>query len=186
LFDEGLSTVFTVRDFSVIFDAYSQFEESMLAYKMEDMDEDGAKENEDEVEDNCFNYENFEENILHGFWLNDRKDIDLRLARFDYLMKRKPELANSLLLRQNPHNVEQWHRRVKLFEGNPTKQILTYTEAVRTVDPMKAVGKPHTLWVAFAKLYEQLNDLANAQVNAAQRSCHSSTLSHLIFHNMLF
>ncbi|KAK7315172.1 hypothetical protein VNO77_33706 [Canavalia gladiata] len=40
---------------------------------------------------------------------------DLRLARFDYLMERRPELANSVLLRQNPHNVEQRHRRVKLF-----------------------------------------------------------------------
>ena len=58
--------------------------------------------------------------------------------------------------------MEQWHWRVKVFEGNPTKQILTYTEAVRTVDPLKAVGKPHTLWVAFAKLYEKHNDLANA------------------------
>jgi hypothetical protein len=25
----------------------------------------------------------------------------------------------------------QWHKRVKLFDGNPTKQILTYTEAVK-------------------------------------------------------
>ncbi|PPD82503.1 hypothetical protein GOBAR_DD20555 [Gossypium barbadense] len=91
-------------------------------------------------------------------------DVDLRLARLEHLMNRRPELANSVLLRQNPHNVEQWHRRVKLFEGNPTKQILTYTEAVRTIDPMKAVGKPHTLWVAFAKLYETYKDLANARV----------------------
>ncbi|MED6196956.1 hypothetical protein PIB30_052203 [Stylosanthes scabra] len=79
-------------------------------------------------------------------------------------MERRPELANSVLLRQNPHNVEHWHRRVKLFEGNPTRQILTYTEAVRTIDPMKAVGKLHTLWVAFAKLYEHHRDLANARV----------------------
>ncbi|KAK6151987.1 hypothetical protein DH2020_014622 [Rehmannia glutinosa] len=91
-------------------------------------------------------------------------DVDLRLARLEHLMDRRPELANSVLLRQNPHNVEQWHRRVKLFEGNPTKQILTYTEAVRTVDPMKAVGKPHTLWVAFAKLYESHKDVSNARV----------------------
>ncbi|KAK7315166.1 hypothetical protein VNO77_33699 [Canavalia gladiata] len=56
------------------------------------------------------------------------------------------------------------HRRLKLFEGNPTKQILTYTKAVKTIDPMKALGKPHTLWVAFAKLYEQHKDLANARV----------------------
>lgn len=53
---------------------------------------------------------------------------------------------------------------MKLFEGNPTKQILTFTEAVRTVDPMKAVGKPHTLWVSFARLYENHNDLVNARV----------------------
>ncbi|KAG5614560.1 hypothetical protein H5410_014384 [Solanum commersonii] len=29
---------------------------------------------------------------------------------------------------------------------------------------MKAVGKPHTLWVAFAKLYENHKDIANARV----------------------
>ncbi|KAJ6817720.1 pre-mRNA-splicing factor SYF1 [Iris pallida] len=29
---------------------------------------------------------------------------------------------------------------------------------------MKAVGKPHTLWVAFAKLYEKRNEVANARV----------------------
>lgn len=173
IFEEGMTTVVTVRDFSVIFDAYSQFEESMLAYKMENMDSD---EEEDDVQDNDTDEEedirldinlsvaNFEKKILHGFWLHDFNDVDLRLARLEHLMDRRPELANSVLLRQNPHNVEQWHRRIKLFEGNPTKQILTYTEAVRTVDPMKAVGKPHTLWVAFAKLYENHKDVANARV----------------------
>ncbi|XP_028758613.1 pre-mRNA-splicing factor SYF1 [Neltuma alba] len=173
IFEEGMSTVVTVRDFSVIFDSYSQFEESMLSYKMEEMglsdeDEDNDRENGFEDEDVRFlgrlSLEDFEKKILHGFWLSDKNDIDLRLARLEHLMDRRPELANSVLLRQNPHNVEQWHRRVKLFEGNPTRQILTYTEAVRTVDPMKAVGKPHTLWVAFAKLYEDHKDLANARV----------------------
>ena len=32
--------------------------------------------------------------------------------------------------------------------------INTFTEAVQTVDIEKAVGKPHSLWVAFAKFYE--------------------------------
>ncbi|CAN0877384.1 Pre-mRNA-splicing factor SYF1 [Linum grandiflorum] len=143
VFEEGMATVITVRDFSVIFDAYAEFEQGLADHKMENMDEqevaaDGPEQN--------------------GL------EVDIRLARFDNLMERRPELANSVLLRQNPHNVEQWHRRVKLFDGNPRKQILTYTEAVRTVDPMKAVGKPHTLWVAFAKLYENHNDLVNARV----------------------
>lgn len=174
IFEEGMSTVVTVRDFSVIFDSYSQFEESMLSYTMEELglsdeEEDNDQENGfGDEEDVRFlgrlSLEDFEKKILHGFWLSDKNDIDLRLARLEHLMDRRPELANSVLLRQNPHNVEQWHRRVKLFEGNPTRQILTYTEAVRTVDPMKAVGKPHTLWVAFAKLYEDHKDLANARV----------------------
>ncbi|KAK6917477.1 hypothetical protein RJ641_018228 [Dillenia turbinata] len=174
IFEEGMTTVVTVRDFSVIFDAYSQFEDSMLAVKMESIGEDdeeeenGASENSGEDEDVRLDLNlsisMLEKKLLKGFWLNDVNDADLRLARFEHLIDRRPELANSVLLRQNPHNVEQWHRRVKLFEGNPTRQILTYTEAVRTVDPMKAVGKPHTLWVAFAKLYESHKDVANARV----------------------
>lgn len=34
---------------------------------------------------------------------------------------------------------------------------------MQTVDPFKATGKPHTLWVAFAKFYEdngQLDDVS--------------------------
>ncbi|EYU31359.1 hypothetical protein MIMGU_mgv1a0010071mg [Erythranthe guttata] len=167
IFEEGMTTVITVRDFSVIFDAYSQFEESMLSIKME-----GSNDSEDEVNEELEEEEELDDRLdieklterISSFWFKDEHDVDLRLARLEYLMDRRPELANSVLLRQNPHNVEQWHRRVKLFEGNPTKQILTYTEAVRTVDPMKAVGKPHSLWVAFAKLYESHNDVSNARV----------------------
>ncbi|KAJ9168920.1 hypothetical protein P3X46_020396 [Hevea brasiliensis] len=171
IFEEGMTTVVTVRDFSVLFDAYSQFEESMVAHKMENLDlsdeEEDVLEESGSLQDEDVRLEvnsKFEKKILSGFWLHDDNDVDLMLARLEYLMDRRPELANSVLLRQNPHNVEQWHRRVKLFEGNPTKQILTYTEAVRTVDPMKALGKPHTLWVAFAKLYENHNDIVNARV----------------------
>ncbi|KAI5327141.1 hypothetical protein L3X38_026537 [Prunus dulcis] len=177
IFEEGMTTVVTVRDFSVIFDSYVGFEDSMLIHKMETADlsdeeeeeENGVEEygNEEEVDlrlDVNLSVAELEKEMLNGFWLHDDKDVDLRLARLEHLMDRSPILANSVLLRQNPHNVEQWHQRVKLFEGNPTKQILTYTEAVRTVDPMKAVGKPHTLWVAFAKLYENHKDIANARV----------------------
>ncbi|XP_078445023.1 tetratricopeptide repeat (TPR)-like superfamily protein [Wolffia australiana] len=174
VFEEGITTVITVRDFSVIFESYAQFEQSTLAAKIEtlDLEEDEEQEQEQEQEEGDARTElrgresdeKFAKRILKGFWLNDDDDTDLRIARFENLLSRRPELLNSVLLRQNPHNVEQWHRRVKLFEGNPTKQILTYTEAVRTVDPMKAVGKPHTLWVAFARLYETHNDINNARV----------------------
>ncbi|ERM95968.1 hypothetical protein AMTR_s00060p00215620 [Amborella trichopoda] len=79
-------------------------------------------------------------------------------------MDRRLELVSNVLLRQNPHNVPERHNRAKPFKDNPTRQILTFTEAVRTMDPMKAVGKSHTLWVSFARHYEKHSDLANARV----------------------
>uniref|UniRef100_A0A1J3EVD1 Pre-mRNA-splicing factor SYF1 n=1 Tax=Noccaea caerulescens TaxID=107243 RepID=A0A1J3EVD1_NOCCA len=173
IYEEGMMKVVTVRDFSVIFDVYSRFEESTVAKRMEmmsssdeedEMEENGVDEDEDVRLKFSLSVKELQRKILNGFWLNDDNDVDLRLARLEELMNRRPALANSVLLRQNPHNVEQWHRRVKIFEGDAAKQILTYTEAVRTVDPMKAVGKPHTLWVAFAKLYENHKDLINTRV----------------------
>lgn len=52
---------------------------------------------------------------------------------------------------------------MRLFEKDPHQQIQTYTEAVKTVHAEKAVGKPHTLWCAFAHFYEKHGDLDNAR-----------------------
>lgn len=49
-------------------------------------------------------------------------DLDLRLARLEALATRRPALLSAVMLRQNPHNVAEWHKRVKLF-GDPTKQV---------------------------------------------------------------
>ncbi|KAF3334916.1 pre-mRNA-splicing factor SYF1-like protein [Carex littledalei] len=162
IFEEGISTVITVRDFSVIFDAYAQFEQSALAAKLEAA-EDDSEDEMDDGEGGKDGVEKLAKKFLEGCWLNDDDDTDLRLARFERLFDRRPELLNSVLLRQNPHNVEQWHRRVKLFEGDLARQASTYVEAVKTVDPAKAVGKPHTLWIAFAKMYEEHNRLDSAE-----------------------
>ncbi|KAJ8956855.1 hypothetical protein NQ318_014270, partial [Aromia moschata] len=91
-------------------------------------------------------------------------DLELRLARFEYLMERRLLLLNSVLLRQNPHNVQEWHKRVQLYEGKPHEIINTYTEAVQTVDPKMAVGKLHTLWVEFAKFYEKNGQIDDARL----------------------
>ncbi|KAJ8875020.1 hypothetical protein PR048_022910 [Dryococelus australis] len=94
----------------------------------------------------------------------DEVELELRLARFEHLMERRLLLLNSVLLRQNPHNVQEWHKRVKLYEGKPHEIINTYTEAVQTVDPKLAVGKLHTLWVAFAKFYEENSQIEDARL----------------------
>lgn len=58
--------------------------------------------------------------------LSDDIDLELRLARFEQLIARRPLLLNSVLLRQNPHNVHEWHKRVKLYEGNPRQVRYTF------------------------------------------------------------
>ena len=79
---------------------------------------------------------------------------------------RRPLLLNSVLLRQNPHNVAEWLNRVELFKQKDKlhEMINTYTEAVQTVDPKQAVGKLHHLWVNFAKFYDENDQLDDAGV----------------------
>jgi hypothetical protein len=43
----------------------------------------------------------------------DGVDVELRLARLEHLMERRPLLLSSVLLRQNPHNVVEWLKRVR-------------------------------------------------------------------------
>ncbi|WRX21201.1 hypothetical protein QQP08_013688 [Theobroma cacao] len=94
-----MTIVVTVRDFSVIFDAYSQFEESTMALKMENMDlsdegeDDDVEEDEDELVcldiDLCKSKPKFKKKIIKGLWLHDDTDVDLRFARLEHLMNRK-------------------------------------------------------------------------------------------------
>lgn len=140
IYEEAIQTVTTVRDFTQVFDAYTQFEELSLGKRMEQVAKLPNPTEEDDI------------------------DLELRLARFEYLIERRALLLNSVLLRQNPHNVQEWHNRVKLYEGKPVEIIDTYTEAVQTVDPKLAVGKLHTLWVEFAKFYETNKQIEDARL----------------------
>ena len=90
-------------------------------------------------------------------------DFELRVSRYEHLIERRPLLSSSVKLRQNPHNVDEWHKRVELYE-NPLSILDTYARAVRTVDPMQATGKPQTLWVNYAKYYASHGDLDNARL----------------------
>ncbi|KAI9561619.1 hypothetical protein GHT06_012579 [Daphnia sinensis] len=140
IYEEAIQTVTTVRDFTQVFDAYAQFEELNLSHLMEEIGEKTNPTEDDDIE------------------------VELRMARFEDLMDRRPLLLNSVLLRQNPHNVAEWHKRVQLYEGKPHEVINTFTEAVQTVDPKQAIGKVHTLWVDFAKFYEKNNQIEDARI----------------------
>ncbi|KNC76167.1 hypothetical protein SARC_11321 [Sphaeroforma arctica JP610] len=146
VYEEGIQTVMTVRDFSIVFDAYSQFEESLISAQMETVN---ALDEDTIATDLAANLATVE--------------LDMNIARFERLMDRRPLLVNSVLLRQNPHNVNEWIKRTKLLLDKPALAVATFTEAVQTVDPGQASGKLSDLWVTFAKYYEEHDQIAESR-----------------------
>uniref|UniRef100_A0A183CDC4 Pre-mRNA-splicing factor SYF1 n=1 Tax=Globodera pallida TaxID=36090 RepID=A0A183CDC4_GLOPA len=140
IFEEALGAVKTVRDFTQLFDAYSKFMERMTSLRMDALGSARpAQAEERELE------------------------LDLVMTRFEHLMNRRPLLLNSVLLRQNPHNVHEWLNRAQIYEGDAENQIATFEEAVATVDPKQQVGRLGQLWIEFAKLYEKFGKLPQAR-----------------------
>ncbi|KAF8251120.1 protein prenylyltransferase [Wilcoxina mikolae CBS 423.85] len=142
-FEEGITTVMTVRDFTQIFDSYTEFEESVIGSLMEAAATRQEKEKVDEDAD---------------------LDLDIRMMRFEQLMDRRPFLVNDVLLRQNPNNVIEWEKRVGLWGDNKQEVVQTYTDAVAAVNPKKAVGQFHSLWAGYAKFYEKHGDIRQARM----------------------
>ena len=73
IYEEGMNSVVTVRDFSLIYDALTQFEEAMISAKMEGMNDEDEEQSEGDGE---------------GFLLRDKgNDLDLRLARLENMIE---------------------------------------------------------------------------------------------------
>jgi len=99
-FDEALGAVVTLRDFTQVFDAYAEFEESYISGLMEavaDADDDDEDKKDDEDE------------------------LDERMRAFEDLMDRRPFLVNEVLLRRNPNDVQEWEKRVALYGTDDEK-----------------------------------------------------------------
>ena len=141
--EEGITTVMTVRDFSIVFDTYAEAEEALIGIKM---DEAAARANKGVINANA------------------DLDLDMRMMRFEQLMDRRPFLVNDVLLRQNPNNVIEWEKRVGLWGDNKKEVVQTYTDAIAAIQPKKAIGKFHELWANYAKLYEKGGDLDTARI----------------------
>lgn len=143
IFEEGITTVMTVRDFTLIFDSYAEFEESIISTLMDTAALRSTKGKPNEDAD---------------------FDLDIRMMRFEQLMDRRPFLLNDVLLRQNPNNVVEWEKRIALWGDNKKEIVQTYTDAIAAVQPRKAVGRFHELWMNYAKFYEEGGDLQSARV----------------------
>ena len=135
IYEEGINSVISIRDFTVIYDSYVKFEEGILSANMQINDSEQ----------------------------DDSGDIEFRLARLEYLLETRPILLNNVALRQNPHNVQEWHKRIKLMSDDLVKASVIYSDALKTIDPKKTNGKVSGIWLSFANFYEKHKDLENAR-----------------------
>lgn len=125
VYNEAINAVTTKKDFVEIWEAYTNFEEKYLEHLL----------NEEELT---------EERIL---------EIDMRQASLEELITNNALLSNRVSLRQNPHNIKEWQRRVQLFdqfENSYNSKEETYIESLRTVNPKQALGRYEDLWIDYA------------------------------------
>lgn len=145
VYENAITTTLNVRDFVVLYDAYTKFEENLIKYDMNELKEarnDGETDKE-EIEEL-------------------EKEIEQHLARLEKLADRRPMLLSDVKLRQNQHNVHEWHKRIRMLKkiGDRTRVIEGYEEAIKKVDVQYVSnGRPYTLWLAFASYHESLGEI---------------------------
>lgn len=142
VFETGIGKVLTIRDFTTIFDAYAEFSEQYISSLMESI----SNEEEDNEE--------------------EEKELDLKMKEFEDLMDRRPFLVNDVLLRRNPNDVQEWEKRIVLFDKDQDEKIVeTYVKAIETINPKKATANFNQLFVNFAKWYEESGLSSNMDVD---------------------
>jgi len=219
VYEEGVASVVTVRDFTLVFEAHTQFEESVLSAKIritseleERLGSDAAERLNEALEgsghvsvdelvtlvghdcvsdaDPVGKGKKGKERGRRGVsrrdleqYAADKKDIMLRLERLEFLIDARPLALNAVMLRQNPHNVHEWLKRIKLRKAEffaaaeeekkadegvgegagvdstvrvakMQRVIATYMEAVGAVDPKLAKGRLSNIWLSLATFYE--------------------------------
>jgi pre-mRNA-splicing factor SYF1 len=129
VFSEALSKVLTLRDFSQVFEAYVEFEESLIERLMENGTADDA-------------------------------EVDLRMLRLEKLLERRSLMVNEVMLRQNPHNVNEWLNRIELFlkvdSVSHEEIVQVFSDAVEAINPKKAHGRLQQIWIEYARYFEEL------------------------------
>jgi len=122
-----------VRDFTQIFDAYTEFWESLNTALL------GALESPED------------ESVVPEI----EADLDKQIQEFETLIDRRPFLVNEVLIRRNPNDVQEWEKRIALWADDDEKVAETYAKALETIVPKRATPNLHRLYINFAKFYEE-------------------------------
>lgn len=138
VYDEAIHNVKTKKDFVEVWEAYTNFEEKYLEHLMEQNESSQSQ----------------------------LQEIEMRQAMLEELITNNGLLLNRVALRQNPHNVREWQKRVQLcneIENCEKAKEETFIEALRKVDPKQALGKYEDLWIEYAIFYAELGDVDKAR-----------------------
>ena len=191
IFEEALEKILTVRDFSLVFNSYLNFEQEMMKYNIFNSEisvdnnlELSCKNGENEENkltelelnelENAMNelkfeeikYEKIEEdeNIQKGDTENNSNIKKFNFIRVNNLLQRRPFLLNSTILRRNPNNVNEWLKRIELMkEKNDVNQIKKlYEECLNTIKINEAYGKLSEIYISYANFYEENNNIKKA------------------------
>ena len=169
IFEEALESISTARDFTLVFDAYLTFEESVVSKNME------SEFNENNGDDIIMNNIDNEMIINEAFQQlnindiksnneipfannNDNNNTDYKILRILNLLERRSFLLSSTLIRQNPNNVKEWLKRINLYKDY-SSIISTYEKAIQTISPQNASGKLSQIYISYASFYESYDDI---------------------------
>lgn len=152
VYEEGLQRVNKVRDFTILYNAYLQLEESLLEAATESLE--GMSEEEEESAD----AEDWDVLLPSDKPSNKLADMEWAMARAEHLTRRRPLLLNQVMLRQEPNNVGEWIQRAVLYEqnGHDGQASQALEEALTVVSAAKALnGSPSELVTKLVSVYER-------------------------------
>lgn len=144
---KSLKECVTVKDFTFLFDMYTEFEQSYILHLESLIEED--PENEYLIQEADFRMEFLEDFI-------DNRSI----------------LLNDMKLRQNPNNLDVWFNRIDIYENEKNdvgKLLNTFVEALTTLNPLKVMSvtnkyKLSDFWIRYTSVYSKSNDIRTASL----------------------
>ncbi|RLV91938.1 Pre-mRNA-splicing factor SYF1 [Spathaspora sp. JA1] len=110
-------------------------------------------------------YAEFEESELTK--LSASSDLfNFKLDKFENLLNDRSILFNDMKLRQNINNLDVWFDRFDIYNNDLGKLLQTYTEALKSINPLKVVSSPNhklcDIWIRYASIYAKNRDYKTA------------------------
>lgn len=115
-------------------------------------------------------YSDWEEKRLLEASEKECPEFQLRLDKFESLLDSRAFLVNDVLIKSSPNLVDLWVERSQLYEtaNRKSESISTLVEAIKSINPLKAICRPGTsmvdIWVKYADIYIAQQDYDTATV----------------------